>query len=994
MICQMLLSLFRATLLLLAVLLVLSSSASAQVPVLSTGGVVNAADSTPDIARGAIISIYGVNLASATSVAVAVPLPVELSGAQVEVRDGDRVFNAPLFFVSAGQINAQMPFDLQSATVYVSVRTAAGESNREPVAVSAVAPRLFTTTMDGRGEAIALHTDFSVVSEESPALAGEWVILYLTGLGTVDPVAGAGEAGGNGADLGPLNSASADVSVTLEGQEANFYWAGLAPGFVGLYQVNFQIPEDVVPGRHAIRVNVPGSFSQSNVSIACDRTYRELAAVSVGAAGGTASAGGLSLEVPGGQMQDGGALLFSSAQGGTAYDEHRASPMYAVAGLPRSTDSTITVSLEIPAGTLISGESFVAVQDAGPGSAPLLAPARIEGGKAVAELPARSTGAATVSSAGKKRALGDNGEELLFYLLTGLKSDRDEFARFTLIHPESADASADFRRLDDSWIRVEQSQLGNPNIIPDVSLVKTRGPLAELWGEVRRSAWSGGYTILMNAEWFAVAKPEDLQPKTNHLVCHYVQMVPHPRFNTSSEAAAAFPLYQPHWWLWYYEAMATHFERGSTSDLVVSSGTSANVDFAVRRGLQFTPAFVAGNRDAIMNHGYGAAMFLEVVDPYKNELSKLAGVLAGRVHPAMAPATVMTYDGWFPEKWEEFCESYTTGDVFHGSWFPQPQVVLGWARPAGILDPAGIAGVREKTLYWQAPDLSARYYLVRLAEEWPSGSRLEVSVQSPNDAARVKLYSVRGTDISEIPGRASLSAPISVNNPSEIVANGGSLLVLVANGNAVNPFIDPTAVTVRLSVKEDAQPSDLLSYLENAKCFSIHLDDVAFCKESDQDWYACGDPVVTNCVNGTPAANAIWSGDSFSLSGTWIDLTSFGNDPQYSIDVRATVERKTGDLVNGEVEWRKVENNAEGDPVTSSYSFNFGRIPYTYPIPPRENPGLLGYNWKLMGPIVSSTVSDLTYRVEKENKDGTTEPMNEAVKFEWGDAKLSATFLK
>src|ERR1035437_2470049 len=116
----------------------------AQAPAVPQGSVTNAADYSRELAPGTIVTIWGTNLAPRTGAAAAIPLPVTLQGASVEVIDGSRTLNAPLFYVSPGQINAQLPFDLTSATVQVRVRNAAGVSGSDTVTVLPRAPRLFT----------------------------------------------------------------------------------------------------------------------------------------------------------------------------------------------------------------------------------------------------------------------------------------------------------------------------------------------------------------------------------------------------------------------------------------------------------------------------------------------------------------------------------------------------------------------------------------------------------------------------------------------------------------------------------------------------------------------------------------------------------------------------------------------------------------------------------------------------------------------------------
>jgi uncharacterized protein (TIGR03437 family) len=232
-------------------------------PAISTNGVVNAADFTAAVAPGMVVSVFGTNLASGTVSAAAVPLPTTLSGTSVEV-NGQAM---PLFFVSPNQVNAQMPFGI-SGSVQVTVRTAAGVSAPAAANLGASAPRLFTKTMDGKGEPILVHSaDWTLVSAASPARAGEYVILFLTGLGAVTPAISAGQPGGDNGRYGPLNQLpSGAATVTFGGKPAPISFAGLAPGFVGLYQINFQTPSDIPTGTFPLTVSTRDGASQAGVT--------------------------------------------------------------------------------------------------------------------------------------------------------------------------------------------------------------------------------------------------------------------------------------------------------------------------------------------------------------------------------------------------------------------------------------------------------------------------------------------------------------------------------------------------------------------------------------------------------------------------------------------------------------------------------------------------------------------------------------------------------
>jgi uncharacterized protein (TIGR03437 family) len=237
-------------------------------PVIAAGGILNAADYGTALAPGAMVSIFGTNLAPRIAAAASVPLPTTLEGVSVEAVSASSVNQLPLYFVSSGQINAQLPYSVVGTTLEIRVRNAAGVSATRQIAIAPRAPRLFTKTMDGKGEAILLHaTNYRLVTDLEPATPGEYLILYLTGLGEVSPAVQPGRPGGDGGALGPLNRVTTTVTATLGGVNASVLFAGLAPGFVGVYQLNIQAPANLPAGRPVVSVAAANVTCQANVWI-------------------------------------------------------------------------------------------------------------------------------------------------------------------------------------------------------------------------------------------------------------------------------------------------------------------------------------------------------------------------------------------------------------------------------------------------------------------------------------------------------------------------------------------------------------------------------------------------------------------------------------------------------------------------------------------------------------------------------------------------------
>lgn len=204
------------------------------------GATVNAATfKTGPIAPGTLVTIFGTGLSTATATASSVPLPTTLGGTVVLLNG----LSIPLAFVSPGQINAQLPFRIPTGSATLTVRDANETTANSILSIAASSPGIFTTTANGKGDAIATHANSALVKRATGeyALVGETVILYCTGLGDVNgsPVAG------SAAPSSPLPGALQKVEVLMNGLAANVVYAGLTPGSVGLYQINFIVPGGV-----------------------------------------------------------------------------------------------------------------------------------------------------------------------------------------------------------------------------------------------------------------------------------------------------------------------------------------------------------------------------------------------------------------------------------------------------------------------------------------------------------------------------------------------------------------------------------------------------------------------------------------------------------------------------------------------------------------------------------------------------------------------------
>jgi uncharacterized protein (TIGR03437 family) len=223
-------------------------------PLISSGGVVNAGSFQPVLAPGADASIFGAHFAATAVVAPSVPFPLTLGGVSVTVNG----IAAPLIYAGTGQINFQVPYEIEigTASIVVSVNGAPG-----PPAQVAIAPTAPGVLFSSGGQAIAQNQDYSLNGPGHPAQAGSYLTLYLVGGGMPSPPVPDGAP----APMSPL-STFASVSATIGGSPANVVFAGLTPASVGLMQVNLQVP-NLPAGTYPVQVTV-GSGTSNTPTVA------------------------------------------------------------------------------------------------------------------------------------------------------------------------------------------------------------------------------------------------------------------------------------------------------------------------------------------------------------------------------------------------------------------------------------------------------------------------------------------------------------------------------------------------------------------------------------------------------------------------------------------------------------------------------------------------------------------------------------------------------
>jgi uncharacterized protein (TIGR03437 family) len=209
---------------------------------------------------GEIATVFGTSLTSSTGINLtsSLPLPDSFLNSTVLVNGCPAT---PLFAVDnvsgQQQINFQAPWEIAGQQVAaVQVVNNGGISPMVDVPVVAAQPGIINYSSGGNTYGAILHADYSLATTASPVTAGETVLIYGTGLGAVSTTQVDGTAA-NG------ESTIVVPTVTIGGASAMVTFSGLAPGFVGLNQVNVMVPSGLASGNQAVVMSAGGVASNS-----------------------------------------------------------------------------------------------------------------------------------------------------------------------------------------------------------------------------------------------------------------------------------------------------------------------------------------------------------------------------------------------------------------------------------------------------------------------------------------------------------------------------------------------------------------------------------------------------------------------------------------------------------------------------------------------------------------------------------------------------------
>ena len=247
-------------------------------PAVNVGGIVNGASFAAGqaIAPGSLVSVFGPRLALRSEVSSATPLPTLLGGATFALNN----VAVPQFFNSPQQSNVLIPWELAGLeTAEFEARISRQRSDELAVPLATFGPGIFTTSADGAGQAAALISGEGVLAANAtrtpqiaqgpvarPAKRGEFLEVFATGLGPVENTPATGAA----ASANPISATTTAAAATIGDAAANVFFSGLAPGFLGLYQINIEVPADAPSGNAVPLVVSIGGVSSQTTTIAVE----------------------------------------------------------------------------------------------------------------------------------------------------------------------------------------------------------------------------------------------------------------------------------------------------------------------------------------------------------------------------------------------------------------------------------------------------------------------------------------------------------------------------------------------------------------------------------------------------------------------------------------------------------------------------------------------------------------------------------------------------
>lgn len=520
--------------------------------------------------------------------------------------------------------------------------------------------------------------------------------------------------------------------------------------------------------------------------------------------GGQIEADSLTLTVPAGAFSEIETITVYRSNEPTPMDTYRTSDVFIIEGLPETYSETITITLET---TGSSDESYVVLEEgevfipsrAEMGTAQRLLEAEVSDNKVTVALPpimAEETESKQGAINRVRQAPETEREQFAVWAIqgyTGLSISKGTSKLFRICFPKTfleANAEEILKAALEAYDHVEALGLSwdkRTRWPIEIDLVPFSAADNSRWGEVVPSKWRGlnYYSIRLNVNKLTdIANLPETKISAGHELFHVAQFCYDHR-NRIPMAAGWYGT-----WLWMDEATATWFEHlmSKDPDYIPSTVEDYNYTF-IKRSLEFT----TGDKKARGAHGYGASMFMKyLADRYGNTV--IGDIIKQRVNAeTKTPVDAIkssTSTSLIESLWGLFAEDYMAGTIYPIE-FPKQDAIIGLKNQEDLtyyFDSQDDAGTIFK---WDAPDLSAHIYTVQFKSQWPNPAPITIKlVGSANDLPKAIIYKWSNTKFSKlttINGGDPATDLYQVDGKA-MVDNGESLVIMVVNARAVNPY--------------------------------------------------------------------------------------------------------------------------------------------------------------------------------------------------------------
>jgi uncharacterized protein (TIGR03437 family) len=243
---------------------------------LKPAAVVNAAtfQASVPVAPGGLATLFSNGLASDKTLISSTTWPNTASNRQLVINDQ---LAAPIYYIDGNQVNFQVPSNAPVGSNRIAVRVAdTGElvAGGSSLLVGSASPGIFTATQNGAGQALVLNQDNTINSSSNPANQGSIVVLYGTGQGQVSPAVPDGTAAPTGTLSNTVAVPTSDQRTCLTSQPSmcvafgngilgDIKFSGLAPGYIGLWQINVAVPSGLTGTAVPVRIIINGTPSNT-----------------------------------------------------------------------------------------------------------------------------------------------------------------------------------------------------------------------------------------------------------------------------------------------------------------------------------------------------------------------------------------------------------------------------------------------------------------------------------------------------------------------------------------------------------------------------------------------------------------------------------------------------------------------------------------------------------------------------------------------------------